>query len=105
MRADVDAAVAEGNVVPLADGSVDIAVAAVEGEARGNYARDGVRRAVQNHRLSKDVERRAEFALPEASAENDDGRCAEMIVIGTKSAAEDGRYAERREKVGGDHVA
>jgi len=43
-----DTAIAKRWIVPLANGSVDVAVMAVECETRRNYAHDNVRRAIQS---------------------------------------------------------
>ncbi len=61
--AQVDAAVAKRFVIPLADGSVDVAVVAVESEVRRNYADDFVGRAIQSDGFSEDIERSAELRV------------------------------------------
>ncbi len=47
MRAHRDPAIAKRWIVPLANGSVDVAVMAVESETGGNHAHDDVGRAIQ----------------------------------------------------------
>ena len=104
MRAHRDAAIAKRRIVPLADGSVDVAVMAVESEAGRDHAHDSVGRAVQGQRFSDDIGRRAEFALPQSPAQNHDRRRAHLIVIGAESAAENGLHAEGGKEVRGNHV-
>ena len=105
MRAHRDAAIAKRWIVPLANGSVDVAVMAVESETGRNHAHDGVGRAIQGQRFSDDIRRRAEFAPPQTPAENYDRRRAHLIVIGAECAAENGLHAERGKEARGNHVA
>ncbi len=103
--AHLDAAIQKRWIGPLAGGSVEIPLAAVKIEARRNDAHNRVRRAIQDDRFPDDVRRRTEFAFPESSAEHHHRRRSRTIVIGAEGAAENGRYAERRKKVRGNHGA
>ena len=99
MRAHRDAAIAKRWIVPLANGRVDVAVMAVEGEARRNHAHDGIGCAIEGQRFPDDVRGRAEFATPETAAENHDRRGADLIVIGPECPAKNGIHAEGGKEV------
>ena len=105
VSAEVHAAIAEGEVGPLATEGVDIAALAVEGEVRRNDADDRVVRTVEGDRFSSDVEGGSEFAAPEAAAEHNHGCGAELIVGVSEQTAHHGMDAEEFEKFGRDHVA
>lgn len=105
MRADRNPAIAKRRVVPLAYGSVDVPVAAVERETGGNYAHHGVRHAVECEGLTDDIGRGAEFARPQAAAENDHWACAHLVVIEAERVAKNGPHPERGKETRGDHVA
>jgi hypothetical protein len=105
VSAKVDAAIAEGDIGPLAAEGVDIAALAVKGKAGRDDADDGVVRTVEAERFAGNVERSAEFAAPETAAEHDNGSGAELIVGLIEKAADDGMDAEDFEEFVGDHVA
>src|SRR6266700_6846008 len=105
MRADRDAAIAKGRIGPLANGSVDIAIVAVEGETRGNHAHDGVGLAIEPERLADDVRRRAELAAPESAAQNHRRGCAKLIVFGSERPAQNGTHAQGGKELRGNQVA
>ena len=100
-----DAAIEKGRIDVLADGGVDVAILAVESEAGRNHADDLVGGAIEGHRFADNIERGTEFAAPQTAAEKRNGRSAGVIVTRKKSAAENGRYAQRGEKIRGNHVA
>jgi hypothetical protein len=105
VSAEIDVAIAERNVRPLAAKRVDVATLTVEGEVWRHDADDGVVRAVESDGFSGDVEGGAKFAAPEAAAEHDHGSGAKLIVTVVEGAPDDGTDAEDFEEFGGDHVA
>jgi len=104
VRAQIDASIAKGRVIPLPDRRVDVADVAVEAEAPRDHAHDRVRRAVERHRLANRVWRRTELTRPEAAAKDDHGPGAQLIVVGPERAAENRRGAQGREEVRRNHV-
>src|SRR6185437_8532979 len=102
VRAHVDAAIAKRGIAPLADGSVDVTHLPVEGEAGRNHADHRVSDAVQREGFADDVGRRAEPALPESPAENDNGSGSDAVVVCAEGAAEDWLDTKRREEARGN---
>ena len=101
----IDAAIAEGGIVPLAEGDEDVAVSAVEEEVGGKDSNNGEGGAVEIDGVTEDLGRSAEAAVPEAVTEESDGSCAEAIVIEVEVAAPGGMDFEGRKELRGDHEA
>src|ERR1700722_2044548 len=105
MSAHGNAAVEKRWIVPLSNGSVNIAVVTIERKAGRDDTHHQVRRAVQGKRFSDYVSRRTKLATPEASAENHHRRGAQPILLGSECSAKDGLHTEGGKKVSGNHIA
>ena len=68
-------------------------------------ADDGVRLSVEDEPLADGVEPAAETALPQAMADDCDGRGASPIVVAAERAPVRNRHAEQRKEVGRDLAA
>ena len=103
VRADVDGAIAKRDVVPPADGGVDVPLRSIEREVRGDHPHHGIWRAVEHDHTPQHGGGRPEPALPEPAAEQDGRSSAEPVVGSAEVAADDRRLAERAEEIRGDH--
>ena len=102
----LDAPVAKGRIVPLADGHINVAVmkiAALITKIRGNHAHHGVAHSVERQGFSERVRRRGEFPFPESAADERHRLCAHLVLLGAKQAARHGVHAQHGEEIRGDH--
>jgi hypothetical protein len=101
------AAVAKSGIVPLANRHEDIGlpieISAVVMKARGNDADHGICGAVKVEGFSGKLPGRAEFALPEARAHENNRGGADLVFFRVELATDYRLHAQKREEIGGDH--